>query len=352
MSALSPLPTLSAIEDKCKDIFGKTPCQFQSLLCLWQLQQKNIISISPTGSGKTLTFWLPLLFSPTSIIIIITALNVLGDQFVAQLREVGFPAVAVTASNDNDITFSVSVVISKFGKSIHVFAIYQNIRSGQFRVVIFNPETVTKRNGRCDKYLWNYAPFITKVLNVIFDEGHCISQWGDTFREDYSQVGKLRWFLPNTPFYVTSATLPTAVLQDVKQKLQMPETTSIMRRSNDRWNIVYAVREMKYHQSTYADLGFLIPVDWQTGNNPIPAKFLVFFNSKREAEEAAKFLKSRLPFELRDRVHWLHSGMTAAFRTDEIKNMVEGEQWGLLLTDIGGMVSRTSSGKASVLPCH
>src|SRR5882724_2547053 len=128
MSALSPLPTLSAIEDKCKDIFSKTPCQFQSLLCLWQLQQKNIISISPTGSGKTLTFWLPLLFSPTSIIIIITALNVLGDQFVAQLQKVGIPAVAVTASNDNDITFSVSVVISKFGSvfmselSIRIYA--------------------------------------------------------------------------------------------------------------------------------------------------------------------------------------------------------------------------------------
>ena len=185
---------------------------------------------------------------------------------------------------------------------------------------------------------------------MIFDEGHCISQWGDTFREDYSQVGKLRWFLPDTLFYVTSATLPTVVLQDVKQKLLMPETTLIMRHSNDRWNIAYAVHEMR-HQSTYADLNFLVPVDWKAGDQ-IPAKFMVFFNSKREAEEAAKYLKSRLPLQLRDRVHWLHSGMTAAFRTDEIKNMVEGERWGLLLTDIGGLVSLRSSGKASILPCH
>jgi len=138
----------------------------------------------------------------------------------------------------------------KLGKSIHVQAIYQNIHSGQFHVVIFNPELVTKKNGHCDKYLWNYSPFVSKVLNVIFDEGHCISQWGDTFCDEYVQVGRLQWFLPDTPFYVTSATLPTAVLQDVKLKLQMPESTTIMRRSNDHWNIAYAIHEMRYQQST------------------------------------------------------------------------------------------------------
>jgi superfamily II DNA/RNA helicase len=77
------------------------------------------------------------------------------------------------------------------------------------------------------------------------------------------------------------------------------------------------IREMQYHQQTYLDLGFLIPANWSIGDPP-PAKFMVFFNSKREAEEAAKFLKSRLPIALRDRVQWLHAGMTSAFRADEI----------------------------------
>ena len=149
---------------------------------------------------------------------------------------------------------------------------------------------------------------------------------------------------------MTSATLPTAILQDVKLKLQMPDDTSIMRRSNDHWNIVYAVHEMKHHQSTYLDLGFLIPVDWQV-SNPIPAKFLVFFNSKCEAEEVAKFLKSCLPLHLQDQINWLHSGMTAAFQNNEIKNMVDNEWWGLALTDIGGMVSLRSFGKVTILPC-
>ena len=144
-------------------------------------------------------------------------------------------------------------------------------------------------------------------------------------------------------------TLPTTVLQDIKQKLQMPKSTNIMCRSNDCWNIAYAVCEMRYHQLTYVDLSFLIPADWKASDR-LPAKFMVLFNLKCEAEGAAKYLKSRLPLQLRNRVHWLHSRMTSAFRTDEIKSMVDNERWGLALTDVGGMVSPTSCAKATGLP--
>jgi len=61
--------------------------------------------------------------------------------------------------------------------------------------------------------------FISRVLNVVFDEAHCISQWGDTFWNEYAHVSKLRWFLPDMLFYVTSATLPTAIFEDVQEKL-------------------------------------------------------------------------------------------------------------------------------------
>ena len=64
---------------------------------------------------------------------------------------------------------------------------------------------------------------------------------------------------------------------------------------------------------------------------------MVFFNLKHKAEEATKFLKSHLPLKLHNQVHWLHCGMTAAIWTEEIKKMVDNEQWGLVLTDIGGM---------------
>ncbi|KAF8240039.1 hypothetical protein L208DRAFT_1235026 [Tricholoma matsutake] len=64
--------------------------------CLWQIRvvqallknDKDVASIWATGSGKTLTFWMPLLFMPEGIQIVVT-LNILGKQNVDTLAKVG-----------------------------------------------------------------------------------------------------------------------------------------------------------------------------------------------------------------------------------------------------------------------
>ncbi|KAF8986460.1 hypothetical protein BDQ17DRAFT_1259644, partial [Cyathus striatus] len=67
-------------------------------LCLWQINvvqavlkhNHNVISIAGTGLGKTLTFWMLLLFHPAdNILIIITPLNILGKQHVESLSRAG-----------------------------------------------------------------------------------------------------------------------------------------------------------------------------------------------------------------------------------------------------------------------
>jgi len=103
---------LSEIRDQVESLFGRCPC-------LWQLRvvqailknDKDIVSVSATGSGKTLTFWMPLLFIPDGIQIVVTPLNILGKQNIniaLILTKVGINAVLVTAETATAATFQVS----------------------------------------------------------------------------------------------------------------------------------------------------------------------------------------------------------------------------------------------------
>ena len=178
---------------------------------------------------------------------------------------------------------------------------------------------------------------MSKVFNIVFDEGHCISQWGSTFRPKYKLVGMLRFIAPGIPFYITSATIPHAMLQDIKVTLHIPSTSLLFQRSNDRHNIAFCVKKLQHPMSSFEDLAFLVP-SCSAEHDHAPRKFMVFFDSRREAESASIFLRDRMPEALKHKVKWFHAGMTELFRKEELQLFREGSLWGLGMTDVGGMV--------------
>jgi superfamily II DNA or RNA helicase len=84
--------------------------------CVWQIKvveailkhDGDVVCISATGSGKTLTFWLPLLFKTDGIQLIITPLNILGDQNVVQLAGMGIKEITITSETATYQNFQVS----------------------------------------------------------------------------------------------------------------------------------------------------------------------------------------------------------------------------------------------------
>ena len=83
------------IIQKSKDVFKVWPCTWQLDIVLAMLQRRqHIVCISGTGSGKTLPFWLPLLFT-SGIQIVVTALNLLSKQNESQLQRVGISAISL-----------------------------------------------------------------------------------------------------------------------------------------------------------------------------------------------------------------------------------------------------------------
>lgn len=105
------LLTITDIKHAIQKVFGISPCHFQIDLCLAQLQanrnEQDIISTAATGSRTTLCFLMPLLFNGGKLIIIVTALNLLGEQFVSIVKAAGFKAIAVTKDNNKKAVFEV-----------------------------------------------------------------------------------------------------------------------------------------------------------------------------------------------------------------------------------------------------
>lgn len=102
--------------------------------------------------------------------------------------------------------------------------------------------------------------FRSHLHAVDVDEAHCISQWGEEFRPAYARIGTLRALTPpNTPFFVTSATMPPKILEDVMNRLGFASSTPIIQLSNNRPNVQLTIREMIHSKSSFRDLDFLVP---------------------------------------------------------------------------------------------
>ena len=91
--------------------FRKGPCWYQVKTALSLYAGKDVIGCAPTGAGKTLSFWIPLLMALEDgrdvMTIVITPLNLLGKQNKVLLEKAGISAIAVSMKNANTETWKV-----------------------------------------------------------------------------------------------------------------------------------------------------------------------------------------------------------------------------------------------------
>ncbi|KAI6006039.1 P-loop containing nucleoside triphosphate hydrolase protein [Pisolithus albus] len=320
MTDSSPeIPSVEDIRNKTIASFGKRPCLWQVRVTQAFLKgSQDIVCIAGTSMGKTLTFWMPLLFRPKALQIIVTPLNQLGKQQVNCLEGVGLRAIAInadTASEEN----------------------YKDIEALEYRAIIISPEQMMKPGGMFEALL-KKKEFVNQIMGIIFDEAHCITTWG-AFRPEYRELGRLRFILPHrVPYMITSATLTPENLADITRtlSLQGKDDRVNIQIHTDRPNIRICIRKIKHPFTSYADLFFLVPEGWMTGD-PAPPKFLVFFDDIQDAIAAAKTLQKRLPHEVRHRIKWFNSDMTTTYKEAEVAHLHSGDTWGLCTTESFGM---------------
>lgn len=109
------------VRARAVEAFGFEPCLWQIKVSLATLRgDKHVLSISRTGSGKTLTFWLPILLSEDGVLIVIVPLNLLGKQNVDQLSRIGISAIVLTGETATQANFEVSIGIVYYLGLLHI----------------------------------------------------------------------------------------------------------------------------------------------------------------------------------------------------------------------------------------
>ena len=89
----------------------------------------------------------------------------------------------------------------------------------------------------------------TRMKLLVIDEAHCISEWGNNFRQEYQQLSELSTFF-QTPVMALTATSTKKVKADITTHLHLSdEDTDIVYKSLDRPNIFIQV--LKRESSEY-----------------------------------------------------------------------------------------------------
>merc|ERR1711963_1020576 len=96
-----------------------------------------------------------------------------------------------------------------------------------------------------------------RLKRFVIDEAHCLSIWGNEFRESYLELGRLKQVYQNVPILACSATATEPVIIETRTLLKMNENTVVFRAPIDRANLRFEVRP-KLKKSVVNEIADLI----------------------------------------------------------------------------------------------
>jgi ATP-dependent DNA helicase RecQ len=221
------------------------------------LQQKDVITLLPTGGGKSICFQVPALVKEGVCLVISPLIALMQDQ-VENLKNRNVKATTIKAgSSQNDI-----------------ITLFDNIKFGNIKFLYISPERLQS----------TFIQQKIKELNVslvAIDEAHCISEWGHDFRPSYRNIKVLKEIIPDVNFIALTATANKKVLEDISTNLEL-KNPEVFKKSFARENLAYQVFSVEDK---------LLRLEQIFAKTKSPA--IIYVNSRKKTVELANFLNAR-----------------------------------------------------------
>ena len=293
--------SMQQIEQKLEQNFGFKELrglQKQTLQAL--LEGKSVLTVMPTGTGKSLCYQLPALFSEGLILVISPLIALMQDQ-VQKAKSFGIKAAALNSAMSAQERENV----------------LKKVANSDVKLLFVTPERFQK-------------PEFLEVLEAVkieffaIDEAHCISQWGHDFRPDFTRIKDYIKSFQVDQVLALTATATAVTRKDIVSQLKTDNELLELVGGFERENLKLNVLELSGLEQKIQALYMF--------RNQIQGPMIIYFSLVQSLEEVSRALQ-KLGVE-----HLTYHGqMRDNHRSKNLKTFIKGESPLMLATPAFGL---------------
>ena len=202
-----------------KSVFGYDDFRHHQAEIIHELiHGHDVLTLMPTGGGKSVCFQIPALIRNGTAIVISPLIALMQDQ-VDALKQLGIRAAFLNSTLRPTVQREIE----------------QSFLAGHFDLLYMAPERLLSEQ---------MLHLISQCEIALFaiDEAHCVAQWGHDFRKEYQQLSMLHQRYPKVPRIALTATADQRTRGEIIEQLALQEA-QVFINSFDRPNIHYAIAE-------------------------------------------------------------------------------------------------------------
>src|SRR5438874_72516 len=225
-----------------------------------QLAGRDVLSVAPIGSGKSISYWVPAVATGGLTLVVSPLIALMKDQ-VDRLRSLGVAAGFINSTLERELQVRQ----------------LEEAEEGWLRLLYVAPERFSRpgfveRLGRL------------RIGRLVVDEAHCISSWGHDFRPDYRLLDRAVEACGRPPIAAFTATATPRVREDIASSLGMRDPVVVVTGFN-RPNLELSARRCRGEQGKRQAL--LEVLDPQGG------RVLVYTGTRAASVELAELIGGR-----------------------------------------------------------